>query len=253
MSETDESTESTEGEIILVPTSHVSSESGSRVRQKIEEHKPDIVAIELDYSRFERLHDRIQSGEIKKPSTLSMIRQNFGITSIPLILLFLIQKKASSKIGVQISETDMIEGIQGAREEGAPLALIDRDFSLTMDRVMSSLSFLEILQVTITMIGGLLWLQVTSKEKFEKQLPDAAESEEIHQMLEVFEKYLPEVKQTLIDERDLYMARRLQDLKQEGYTVVAVIGAGHGPGVQKHLDSDEKVSGTPRTNLVYNL
>ena len=44
---------------------------------------------------------------------------------------------------------------------------------------------------------------------------------------------IPEVKEALIDERDKYLAEKIQN--SPGNSVVAIIGAGHIPGIKKHL------------------
>lgn len=50
-------------------------------------------------------------------------------------------------------------------------------------------------------------------------------------MLEEFSRAFPAVKGPLIDERDQYMASHLQDAG--GETIVAVVGAAHGPGIER--------------------
>jgi pheromone shutdown-related protein TraB len=49
-------------------------------------------------------------------------------------------------------------------------------------------------------------------------------------------KSLPEIKSILIDERDQYLAEKIRTAP--GNKIVAVVGAGHIPGIQKHWQDD---------------
>ena len=75
---------------------------------------------------------------------------------------------------------------------------------------------------------------------FGSEKPDAAEIEklknksELDQMMNELADYLPSVKETLIDERDRYLAARIWS--SAGQKIVAVIGAGHADGVVSWLE-----------------
>ena len=53
-------------------------------------------------------------------------------------------------------------------------------------------------------------------------------------VLEELGEMLPQVRTVLIDERDLYMVHTIKHAP--GDKVVAVVGAGHVPGIKKHFD-----------------
>ena len=59
-------------------------------------------------------------------------------------------------------------------------------------------------------------------------------------MMAELSDFLPTVKEVLIDERDRYLAAHIWECKNSGgeraKSVTAVLGAGHLPGVQKHLE-----------------
>ncbi|MUV89966.1 hypothetical protein GJ629_08725 [Halapricum sp. CBA1109] len=55
-------------------------------------------------------------------------------------------------------------------------------------------------------------------------------------MMEEFRQFSPGGAEALIDERDAYIAYRLVALREAGYDVVAVVGAGHRAGIQAYLD-----------------
>ncbi|WP_137290058.1 TraB/GumN family protein [Natronorubrum halophilum] len=54
-------------------------------------------------------------------------------------------------------------------------------------------------------------------------------------MMEEFRRFSPRGANALIDERDSYIAHNLHELREQGYDVVAVVGAGHKAGIERHL------------------
>ena len=57
-------------------------------------------------------------------------------------------------------------------------------------------------------------------------------------MLDEIAKELPTIKRVLIDERDEYLASKIYEAK--GENIVAVVGAGHVPGLIAHLEKLDK-------------
>jgi len=55
-------------------------------------------------------------------------------------------------------------------------------------------------------------------------------------MMEEFRRFSPGGAEALIDERDAYIAHRLVALREAGYHVVAVVGAGHREGIEGYLE-----------------
>jgi pheromone shutdown-related protein TraB len=58
----------------------------------------------------------------------------------------------------------------------------------------------------------------------------------LESMLAEVAEALPEVKNVLIDERDRYLAQKIKSAP--GNKIVAVVGAGHVPGIKKHWDEE---------------
>jgi pheromone shutdown protein TraB len=54
-------------------------------------------------------------------------------------------------------------------------------------------------------------------------------------MMEEFRQFSPGGAEALIDERDAYIAHQLVALREEGYDVVAIVGAGHREGIESYL------------------
>jgi pheromone shutdown-related protein TraB len=77
---------------------------------------------------------------------------------------------------------------------------------------------------------------VTEKLKPE-EIENLKNTSELDGMLAELADYLPAVKQTLIDERDYFLAAKIWEMagKTDGKTL-AVVGAGHLSGIQAHLE-----------------
>ena len=54
--------------------------------------------------------------------------------------------------------------------------------------------------------------------------------------LEEVAKELPNVKKTLVDERDMYLAESIK--KAKGNNIMVIIGAAHAKGIQKYINED---------------
>ena len=95
--------------------------------------------------------------------------------------------------------------------------------------------------------------------------PDEAELEEfdidrmtdtdvVSAMMEEFRRFSPGGAEALIDERDAYIAHQLVALRDSGYNVVAVVGAGHKAGIERYLESPsrlpsiEEITGRQKTS-----
>jgi pheromone shutdown-related protein TraB len=61
-------------------------------------------------------------------------------------------------------------------------------------------------------------------------------SDQLESMMESFAQSYPQVKEKLLDERDVYLSQKIK--KASGNTVVAVVGAGHVPGIENHIQKD---------------
>jgi len=67
-------------------------------------------------------------------------------------------------------------------------------------------------------------------------------------MMEEFRHFSPGAAEALIDERDAFIAHRLVALRDAGYDVVAVVGAGHREGIEGYLANPETLP--PMESLV---
>lgn len=79
---------------------------------------------------------------------------------------------------------------------------------------------------------GILGQEEISEEEIEK----LKEANEIESVMEMFAKTFPQVKERLIDERDIYLAQKIRHAP--GNTIVAVVGAGHVPGILREITKE---------------
>jgi pheromone shutdown protein TraB len=69
----------------------------------------------------------------------------------------------------------------------------------------------------------------------EMDIEDLTDADVVTVMMEEFRQFSPGGAEALIDERDAYIAHKLVGLRQAGYDVLAVVGAGHREGIEGYL------------------
>ncbi|SIR87539.1 TraB/GumN family protein [Natronorubrum thiooxidans] len=89
-------------------------------------------------------------------------------------------------------------------------------------------------------IGGLVGLVLDAggsdvEDIDEIDIEEMTDGDVVAAMMEEFRRFSPRGANALIDERDAYIANHLHDLREQGYDVVAVVGAGHKAGIERHL------------------
>ena len=215
-------------EVILVGTAHVSKNSAELVRDTIEEHQPDIIAIELDQGRFDSLQD---PDRWKNTDIFKIIKDGKAYVLLAQLALSGFQKKVADNLGIKPGE-EMHAAIEVAQNNNIKLELIDREVKTTLKRAWGSAGLWSVIKIVGSMIGSLF-----SKEEFsESDIEEMKNADALTAMMSEFEDVLPGVKTSLIDERDSYMCEKLARIK--GKKVVAVVGAGHVPGMLKKFGTD---------------
>lgn len=215
-------------EIILLGTAHVSKESADLVVSVINEEKPDTVCVELCRSRYRsvRQKDKWQEMDIVK-----VIREKKAFLLLSNLLLASFQKKIAKKFDIKPGE-EMIRAVEAAEATGAEIHLADRDIGITLSRVWRIMGFWEKLKLLFQMILSLGEVGEISEDDIEKM----KQEDVLETLLSDVAKSHPVLKDILIDERDKYLAHRIRTAP--GKKIVAVVGAGHVPGILKHWDTD---------------
>jgi pheromone shutdown-related protein TraB len=216
----------------IIGTAHVSEKSVEEVKNAILEDKPQVVAIELDAGRYQRLM-REKSG-IEEKTDISMkdiIKgDNIGLFLISGLLTYM-QKKIGSDLGVKPG-SEMLAAIEAAEEVEAKIALIDRDINLTLKRAMNAMSFMEKAKFVFGLLASLF-----QKDEELGDIESLKETDTLNEVMEYFKEMSPSAYKVLVDERDAFMVHRIQDIEEDH--VIAVVGAGHQPGMNRYLDNPE--------------
>lgn len=215
--------------VYLIGTAHVSQESVDEVYQVIETVKPDTVCVELCQTRYDALQDE---DRWKKLDIFKVIREGKALFLMANLAISGYQRRIGSDLGVQPG-SELLGAAKKAEEVGAKVDLIDRNITTTLKRTWANVGFLKKMKLLGAVFGSLLPgdAEDVTKEDIEKLKSGAQLSE----LMEEFSKALPEVKEPLIDERDWYMVEGIR--KAPGETVVAVVGAGHVPGMLQSFDT----------------
>lgn len=232
--EPDWETDNEQGSVRVIGTAHVSAESAEEVEQAIEEEQPDIVAVELDEGRFRQLKG--EAPEDLDPKDL--LKGSVAFQFLAYWMLSYIQKRLGDRFDVEPG-ADMKAGVDTAERIGADVALIDRDIQVTIQRFWARMRFREKLRLLWELTLAIAGFGGGSEEEID--LEEITDTDVVTAMMEEFRRFSPTGAETLIDERDAYLAHNLVGLRDAGASVVAVIGAGHREGVLEYLENPESL------------
>ena len=208
-------------EIILIGTAHVSEESARLVEETIDEHRPDTVCVELCQSRYEAI---TQKDQWRNTDIFKVVKDKKAFLLLSHLLLAAFQKRIARRLNIRPGE-EMLRAVAAAKRHGAQIVLADRDIRTTLARTWKAMSLWDKLKLMAQLVlsaGEAETLTVEDIEGLKQQ--DMLES-----MLEDLGRSLPVVRRILIDERDRYLAHHIH--KAQGKKIVAVVGAGHLPGI----------------------
>jgi pheromone shutdown-related protein TraB len=212
--------------IILVGTAHVSSESVDLVEAVIADVKPDTVCVELCESRAQaiRQKDRWQEMDIIK-----VIKEKKAFLLLSNLMLASFQKRIANRLEVSPGQ-EMIQAMNSALAVGAVVHLADRDIRTTLSRTWRNMGLwgkIKLIFQLILSFGEVDEISEVDVEKMKQQ-------DMLASILDEVGKSMPQVRTSLIDERDRYLVEKIRTAP--GQTIVAVVGAGHVPGMKRYWD-----------------
>jgi len=210
-------------EIILIGTAHVSKKSVDEVKEVIEEEKPDTVCVELCQSRYQSISDATRW---KNMDIIKVIKEGKALMLLINLILSSYQKRLARQFGIQPGQ-EMIQGINSANELGATLCLADRDIQTTLLRLWRGIGLWGKVKLFFQLILSMFSDENVSEEELEKMKSQDMLTSALNELSESF----PQFKAILIDERDKYLAQKIKEAP--GNKIVAVLGAGHVPGIKK--------------------
>lgn len=208
-------------EFILVGTAHISRESAQLVRDVIERERPDRVCIELDAQRYAALSQkaRWESLDLKQ-----IIREKQLAALLANLLLASYQRKLGGALGV-LPGTELLAAAEVAGELRIPISLCDRDVRVTLRRAWASMGLFK----KAHLLSGLAISLFETPELGEEELRKLREKDVLSELMRELGEAMPQLKRTLIDERDTYLTQKMKEA--EGDKIVAVVGAGHVEGI----------------------
>ncbi|MFH1977979.1 MAG: TraB domain-containing protein [Candidatus Aenigmatarchaeota archaeon] len=215
--------------IILVPTSHIASESVKKVESVIEKEEPDCVAVELDINRFfaQRKGEGASDSEVLK---------NIGFSSF---LVYWTMKKLQNWLGKKtgiLPGSEMMQAVKIAEKKKLTIAFIDRDIRQTFLRIQK-ITTGEKLKLFWFLIKGIVIGSVWSKLSRQKiDLSKLPPKDMIDDAMSILREEFPQLYKVLLTERNIFMVKKLEDLSTKFKKIVVVIGAGHYDGMKKLID-----------------
>jgi pheromone shutdown-related protein TraB len=223
-------------EYVVLGTAHVSRSSMEAVEALLDHEHFDAVAVELCDSRAQSMRD---PEAFKQMDLFKVIRQGKAGMVAASLVLSTFQKRLADQSGIQPG-AEMKAAMNGAEQRALPLWLIDREVGTTLKRAWRSVGFWQ----RFGLLGGLL------ASVFEREQIEQDEIEKLKQgdLLEsAFSEFASESKslyESLIGERDAFMAARLREeaarsATSENRRVLVVVGAGHLKGLVELLRSQQ--------------
>lgn len=237
MSQTQKILELNGRKLTLIGTAHVSKESVEEVKNTIKELNPDCVAIELDEKRA----DSIQNSEkYKELDIIRVLKNGEGFLLLANLILASFQRRMGKNVGVNPGD-EMLAAMEIASEMNVPTVMVDRPIQTTLRRAWGKNSFWG----KCTLFATLLSSAFSKEEVSEEEIENLKNNSEMDSMMSELAKEMPVIKQVLIDERDQYLATKIWTAS--GNNIVAVLGAGHLPGVVAHLE--KLAAGTEKADI----
>lgn len=218
-------------EYVLLGTAHVSRHSVDAVHAMAAAEEFDTIAVELCATRHRAMSDpeawrKIDLFEVIKTGKAPMVVAN--------LLLGAYQRRLAEQFGVEPG-AEMKAAMEEADARDAKLALVDREIGVTLRRVYRSVGFFDRLSI----FGGALTSLFASEEITEEEIEQLKQGDVLENTFGEFARQTPALYESLIAERDRYMACRLRQVGEESKKVLAVVGAGHLEGLEKHLAEDQ--------------
>jgi len=202
----------------IIGTSHISKESVNEVEKEILANKPDLIALELDSTRFKALISK------KNKSSNIAAFKTFGLTGFFLNLLGSYVERSLSKYTGSKPGAEMKKAIKLAGENKIRISLIDQPIQITIKKLTSQLTRKE----KLTFIKEFIFT-FFSKKQIKFDLNKVPSHKTIQKLLKETKQKYPTVYRILVTERNTYMAKILNKLMNmyPKKKILAIVGAGH--------------------------
>lgn len=216
----------------LLGTAHVSQASVEAVRDAVGSGAFDAVAVELDAQRLQALTDpdalaRLDLVQVIRTGKTALFAANLALAAY--------QRRLAEQLGIEPG-AELKRAVLEARQRDLPVHLIDRDVGLTFKRASSKLGWWSRAKLG----GGLLAALFVDEEVGAEDIEKLKQGDMLESSFSEFASDSPELYESVIAERDRYMAARLRDSHGDAREVLAVVGAGHLQGLARHLKEESR-------------
>ncbi|MDB6163396.1 MAG: traB family protein, partial [Xanthomonadaceae bacterium] len=225
----------------LLGTAHVSHASVAAVRDAIASGRFDQIAVELDPQRLQALTDPEALAQL---DLVKVLREGKTAVFAANLALAGYQRRLAEKLGIEPG-AELKVAAEEAKSLNLPLHLIDRDVGLTFRRAMRRLGWWGRAKIG----AGLITSMFVGEEIDEAQIERLKEGDMLESAFSEFATETPALYETIIAERDRYMAARLRESTGGAREVLAVVGAGHLKGLAHHLREDNEAPERIRAQL----
>jgi len=228
----------------LLGTAHVSLASVDAVREAVASGGFDAIAVELDAPRLQSLTEpdalaRLDLIQVIRTGRTAMFAANLALSAY--------QRRLAEQLEIEPGAELKLAALQ-ARERGLPMHLIDREVGLTFKRASARLGFWGRAKLGSGLLVSLLASEDVGSDEIEK----LKQGDMLEASFSEFASESPAIYETVIAERDRYMAARLRevaDATDRPREVVAVVGAGHLQGLARHLREETRAAPEVREEL----
>ena len=225
-------------EYVVLGTAHVSRASVAAVEALVANEAFDAIAVELCPSRAEGMRN---PDAFKQMDLFQVIRQGkVGMVAASLVLSSF-QQRLAAQYGIQPG-AEMKAAMDGAERANLPVWLIDREVGTTLKRAWRSVGT----WARFGLLGGLIASVFEREQVDEKEIERLKEGDLLESAFGEFAQSSAPLYNSLIGERDEYMAARLREQAQgapDVRRVLVVIGAGHLKGLSGHLRQQQEPPG----------
>ena len=211
-------------EIYLLGTAHVSQQSVDQVRELIAEKQPDTVCVELCAGRYQNLR---QSETWQEMDIIKVIKEKKAFLLLSNLILAAFQRRIANKLDIKPGQ-EMIQAIASAEAVNAHIHLADREIRVTLARTWHQLGWWSRIKLVFQLLLSFGEVEEIKSEEVERM----KQQDVLEAILAEVGQSMPSLRRTLIDERDQYLAEKIRTAP--GRRIVAVVGAGHMPGIQKY-------------------
>lgn len=219
--------------ITLLGTAHVSKVSADKVQELIATGQYDAVAVELCPSRHKVL---VNPDAIAKMDLFQVIKSGQASMVAASLALGAFQQRMAEQFGIEPG-AEMRVAIKDAQAAKLPVILIDREIGTTMKRIYHSVPWWK----RFNLFAGLLASVISNEKVSAEEIEKLKQGDVLESSFSQFAENEQDLFRPLISERDTYMSARLiKECQENNYQhVLAVIGAGHLPGMSKQLEAGD--------------